>query len=65
MSHSPISAFLTKTLKDESFVDSACSRHLSPRRDWFQNDTFKCLERPISTHLGDASVIKAEGIGTL
>ena len=65
MSHSPISAFLAKTSKDESFIDSGCSRHLSPRREWFRNDNFKRLEKPISIHLGDASVITAEGIGTL
>ena len=65
MSHTPISAFLAKSSKDESFIDSACSRHLSPRREWFRDDTFRPLEKPISIHLGNASIIKAEGIGTL
>jgi len=65
MSHSPVSAFLAKSSRDKSFIDSACSCHLSPRREWFIDDMFKCLKKPISIHLGNVSVIKAEGIGTL
>ena len=40
MSHTPILPFLAKSSKDESFIDSTCSRHLSPRRKWFRDDTF-------------------------
>jgi len=65
-SHTPdITALLARSSKDDTFIDSGCSRHLTPRRDWFRDDTFKSLERPINIHLGDASVIKAEGVGTL
>lgn len=58
-------AFLSKTSDQETYIDSGSSRHLSPRREWFSDDTYTPLEKPINIHLGDASVIKAIGKGTL
>ena len=40
-------AFLAKSSKDETYIDSGCSRHLSPHCDWFVDQNFKPLEKPI------------------
>jgi len=66
LSHSSAeTAFLAKSSKDETFIDSGCFRHLSPCHEWFQDHSFVSLDKPILIHLGDASIIKAEGAGNL
>src|SRR5882762_3053530 len=62
---SDVVAYLAKSSHNETYIDSGCTRHLSPRRDWFNDATYKPLDKPISIHLGDASVIKAIGTGSL
>lgn len=58
-------SFLARSSRHETYIDSGCTRHLSPRHEWFNDATYVPLEKPISIHLGDASVIKAIGHGTL
>ena len=58
-------AYLAKSSKDETYIDSGCTQHLSPCRKWFIDDSYKLLETPIPIHLGDSSVIKAIGVGSL
>lgn len=60
-----VATFLAKTSNDESYIDSGCSRHLSPRRDWFEDSSYTKLDKPVPIHLGDASTIYAVGKGTL
>ena len=62
---SDVVTFLTKSSNDETYIDSSCSRHLSPWHEWFCDQAFKKLERSIPIHLGDMSIIKAVGIGSL
>ena len=62
---SHVVAYLAKSSRDETFIDSGCTRHLSPHRGWFIDETYKLLEKPISIHLGDSSVIKAIATGSL
>ena len=56
-----IVALLSRESKDETYIDSGCSRHLSPCREYFLESTYITLNKPIKVHLGDASVIQAIG----
>jgi hypothetical protein len=62
---SDIVALLSRESGNDTFIDSGCSRHLSPRREFFLDDTYTKLEKPIKVHLGDASIILAIGKGSL
>lgn len=55
----------TRKALDDILIDSGCSCHISPRRDWFEKSTFRQLDNPVSIDLGDASSILATGIGTI
>jgi transposase InsO family protein len=61
----PVVANLVKISREHVLLDSGCSRHLSPRRDWFDSTTYRTLSHPIAIHLGDASMIQAIGVGSL
>jgi hypothetical protein len=61
----PVFALLVKMSREHMILDSGCSRHLSPRRDWFNTTTYKALATPIDIHLGDASIIRAVGEGSI
>lgn len=49
--------------KDEWLADSAASKHMSFRRDWF--NTFTELRNEVSIQIGDNSYVYAQGIGTI
>lgn len=63
--HVFVAANLAKESIHDSNIDSGASRHLSPCFEWFDPTTYEKLETPIAIHLGDASIIKAVGKGTL
>ncbi|KAG2138323.1 hypothetical protein DEU56DRAFT_698221, partial [Suillus clintonianus] len=54
----------TRRSKD-ILIDSGCSRHMTPRRSWFVESTFRKLRKPIAIHLGDDSTINATGLGSI
>ena len=62
---SDVVALLSRESRNDTFIDSGCSRHLSPRREFFLDETYTNLEKPIKVHLGDASIILAIGKGSL
>jgi transposase InsO family protein len=62
---SEVVSLLSRESGHDTFIDSGCSRHLSPRREYFLDETFTTLKKPIKVHLGDASTIQATGRGSL
>jgi len=62
---SEVVSLLSRESGHDTFIDSGCSRHLSPRREYFLDETFTILKKPIKVHLGDASTIQATGKGSL
>ena len=62
---SDVIAFLSHESSHDTFIDSGCSRHLSPRHEYFIDDSFTILKKPINVHLGDASTIQATRKGSL
>ena len=48
-------AYLAKSSKDETYIDSGCTQHLSPHCKWFINNRYRLLKTPIPIHLGDSS----------
>jgi hypothetical protein len=56
-------ALLSKSNKDDTFMDSGCSHDMCPHRSWFT--TFTPLDKPIIIHIGDASIMRAVGIGSI
>jgi len=62
---SDVIAFISRESSHDTFIDSGCSRHLSPHREYFIDETFTTLKKPINIHLGDASTIQATGKGSL
>ena len=45
------------------YLDSGCSAHMTPNRDWFLE--LKEIHEPVYVHLGDDHRIEAEGIGNI
>jgi Zn-finger protein len=62
---SEVVSLLSRESGHDTFIDSGCSRHLSPRREYFLDETFTTLKKSIKVHLGDASTIQATGRGSL
>jgi len=62
---SDVITFLSHESSHDTFIDSGCSCHLSPRREYFIDDSFTILKKPINVHLGDASTIQATRKGSL
>ena len=61
----PITANVTNPTRDDILLDSGCTCHMSPQRDWFEAQSFIQLTNPVEVHLGDDRVIHATGKGTL
>jgi len=62
---SDIIALLSCESRNDTFIDSGCSCHLSPHREFFLDEMYIKLEKSIKVHLGDASIILAIGKGSL
>jgi len=60
-----IAALLAKTSKNNAFLDSGATHHLSPHWGHFHNDTYTLLQQRIPIYLGDSSTIYAIATGTL
>lgn len=50
------------SLRDVWLTDSACTNHMTPRREWFQG--YRPIE-PCDILMGDNSKIQAVGVGTI
>lgn len=61
----PTAANVTNPSWNDTLLDSGCTRHMSPHRDWFEDHSFIQLEKPVEVHLGDDRIIHATGKGTL
>ena len=62
---SDVVTYLVKLSHNKTYIDSGCMWHFSPWRDWFNDATYKPLDKPILIHLRDASIIKAISTGSL
>jgi hypothetical protein len=56
-------AMLVKAAIKAIFLDSGCSHDMCPHHDWFI--TYSPLSKPIIIHIGDASTVRAVGIGSV
>ena len=54
---------LVKAAIKAIFLDSGCSRDMCPHHNWFI--TYSPLSKPIIIHIGDASTVRAVGIGSV
>ena len=62
---SEVITLLSHKSSHDTFIDSGCSHHLSPHHEYFLDETFTTLKKPIKVHLRDASTIQATGKGSL
>lgn len=58
-------ALIAKAARDTMVVDSGCTRHISPRREWFSDFKPHSPHERVGVSLGDSSVIFSHGVGTL
>ena len=58
-------ALLSQESRDETYINSGYSYHLSPCCELFLDSTYTILEKPIKVHLGNTLVIQAIGKGSI